>query len=161
MRRQGVVVLGATGSVGRNALDVISRFPRRFRIVALCAGSNAKALASLARRHRPDVVCLSEGDGQSMTGLLPGGTRVLRGEEGMREAACREDADIVLVERVHMWPVVRGRRFSKYPNDNFRGSATSDRRRSIVDLQRVNELSRPARLRCSACQESESTGMTI
>ena len=96
VRRRGVVVLGATGSVGRNALDVIARFPRRFRIVALCAGSNARALASLARRHRPDVVCLSDTDGAPMTGALPGGTRVLRGEEGMLEAVCRKDTDIVL-----------------------------------------------------------------
>ena len=94
MRRQGVVVLGATGSVGRNTLDVLSRFPRRFRVVALCAGSNAAGLASLARRHRPDAVCLSGGEGALRS--LPRGTRVLRGEEGMLEAACREDADIVV-----------------------------------------------------------------
>ena len=96
VRRQGVVLLGATGSVGRNALDVISRFPRRFRAVALCAGSNAQALVSLARRHRPDVVCLSEGNGAALRGALPRGTRVLLGEEGMIEAARLETADIVL-----------------------------------------------------------------
>ena len=96
VRRQGVVVLGATGSVGRNALDVISRFPRRFRVVALCAGSNARALASLARKHRPDFVCLSEGDGAALKGGLPRGTRLLCGEEGMLAAACLETADIVL-----------------------------------------------------------------
>ena len=96
VRRQGVVVLGATGSVGRNALDVIARFPRRFRAVALCAGSNARALASLARVHRPDVVCLSGGDEAALRRALPPGTRVLTGEEGMSEAACLETADIVL-----------------------------------------------------------------
>jgi len=89
-------VLGATGSVGRSALDVISRFPRRFRVVALCAGSNASALASLARRYRPDVVCLAEGDGAALKRTLPRGTRVLLGEEGMLAASCRENADIVL-----------------------------------------------------------------
>jgi 1-deoxy-D-xylulose-5-phosphate reductoisomerase len=94
MGRKGVVVLGATGSVGRNTLDVIGRFPRRFRVVALCAGSNAEGLASLARRHRPAAVCLAAGDGTLPS--LPRGTRVLRGEEGMAEAACREDADIVV-----------------------------------------------------------------
>ena len=36
-KARGVAVLGSTGSVGRNALDVIARFPRRFRVSALCA----------------------------------------------------------------------------------------------------------------------------
>ena len=89
-------MLGATGSVGRNALDVISRFPRRFRATALCAGTNARALAALARLFRPDVVCLSEGNGADLRKELPRGTRLLFGEEGMREAACAGNVDIVL-----------------------------------------------------------------
>jgi 1-deoxy-D-xylulose-5-phosphate reductoisomerase len=96
MKRRGVAVLGATGSVGRNALDVIGRFPRRFRVTALCAGTNARALAALARIHRPDIVCLSEGDAASLRKELPRGTRVVLGEQGMMEAACAGKADIVL-----------------------------------------------------------------
>ena len=96
MTRWGVAVLGATGSVGRNALDVIARFPRRFRVTSLCAGTNARALAALARIHRPDVVCLREGDAASLRKELPRGTRVVIGEPGMTEAACARNADIVL-----------------------------------------------------------------
>lgn len=96
MSRVGIAVLGATGSVGRNALDVISRFPRRFRVTALCAGTNARALAALARAFRPDIVCLSAEGAADLRGGLPRGTRVLFGEEGMREAACAENARIVL-----------------------------------------------------------------
>lgn len=96
MSRRGVVVLGATGSVGRNALDVIARFPRRFRATALCAGSNAGALAELARRYRPGAVCLAEGDAAGLRKALPRGTRLLLGEQGMLEAVCAAEADIVL-----------------------------------------------------------------
>ena len=96
MSRLGVAVLGATGSVGRNALDVISRFPRRFRATALCAGTNARALAGLARVFRPDIICLSKGTGADLRKEFPRGTRLLFGEEGMREAACAGDVDIVL-----------------------------------------------------------------
>ncbi|GAB4241360.1 MAG: 1-deoxy-D-xylulose-5-phosphate reductoisomerase [Deltaproteobacteria bacterium] len=96
MSRVGIAVLGATGSVGRNALDVISRFPRRFRATALCAGTNSRALAALARAFRPDIVCLSGGDAAALRRALPRGTRFLLGEEGMREAACAENAGIVL-----------------------------------------------------------------
>ena len=96
MKRQGVAIFGATGSVGRNALDVISRFPRRFKVTSLCAGSNADAIISLAKIYRPDTVCLWEGDRERLRKGLPRGTRVLIGEEGMSEAACAKNVDIVL-----------------------------------------------------------------
>ena len=97
MRRpKGVAVLGSTGSVGRNALDVISRFPGRFRVTALCAGKNVEELCVQARRFRPRFVCLSEEIPVSRLGRLPAGTRVRFGEEGMVEVACSEGTDIVL-----------------------------------------------------------------
>ncbi len=93
---KGVTVLGSTGSVGRNALDVIARFPKRFRVAALCAGKNAAELSEQARRFRPPFVCLSEEVTASRLGRLPPGTRVLIGEEGMSEVACAGETDIVL-----------------------------------------------------------------
>jgi 1-deoxy-D-xylulose-5-phosphate reductoisomerase len=96
LSRLGIAVLGATGSVGRNALDVISRFPRRFRATALCAGTNSRALADLARVYRPDIVCLSGGNRADLRKEFPRGTRLLFGEEGMREAAGAGNVDIVL-----------------------------------------------------------------
>lgn len=94
--RKGIAVLGATGSVGRNALDVIGRFPERFRVTALCAGTNAKRLGELARKFRPSLVCLAEERTARALGRLPRGTRVRFGEEGMTEAACASLAEIVL-----------------------------------------------------------------
>ncbi|HEU5360389.1 MAG TPA: 1-deoxy-D-xylulose-5-phosphate reductoisomerase [Candidatus Deferrimicrobiaceae bacterium] len=97
MRRpKGVAVLGSTGSVGRNALDVISRFPGRFRVTALCARKNAAELSAQARRFRPRIVCLSDEIPPSRLDRRPGGTRVLFGEQGMTDAACSEGTEIVL-----------------------------------------------------------------
>jgi len=93
---RGVAVLGSTGSVGRNALEVISRFPRRFRVTALCAGKNGEELGEQARRFRPRLVCLSVESASSRLGRLPRGTRIVFGEEGMREAVCSGETDIVL-----------------------------------------------------------------
>ena len=56
----------------------------------------SNSLAALARLFRPDVVCLSEGNGADLRKELPRGTRLLFGEEGMREAACAGNVDIVL-----------------------------------------------------------------
>ena len=48
-----VAVLGATGSIGTSALDVIARHPERLRATVLAAGRNVDALLALCRRHRP------------------------------------------------------------------------------------------------------------
>ncbi|MBI5341902.1 MAG: 1-deoxy-D-xylulose-5-phosphate reductoisomerase [Deltaproteobacteria bacterium] len=92
----GVAVLGSTGSVGRSALEVIARFPKKFRVTALCAGRNAKRLAEQARRFRPSLVCLSEERAAARLDGLPRGTRAVFGEEGMTEAVCAAGARIVL-----------------------------------------------------------------
>ncbi|MBI5577100.1 MAG: 1-deoxy-D-xylulose-5-phosphate reductoisomerase [Deltaproteobacteria bacterium] len=92
----GVAILGSTGSVGRSALEVIGRFPERFRVTALCAGKNAKLLGEQARRFRPSLVCLSEEVTAGRLGDLPRGTRAVFGEQGMSEAVCSDGAGIVL-----------------------------------------------------------------
>jgi 1-deoxy-D-xylulose 5-phosphate reductoisomerase len=52
-----VAILGSTGSVGRQTLDVIRRMPERFRVVALAGGSNHTLLEDQAREFHPDLVC--------------------------------------------------------------------------------------------------------
>lgn len=72
MRR--VAVLGATGSIGASALDVIARHPERLRACVLGAGSNVAALIELCRRHRPDHAVIAD----------PSGFAALR--DGLRDA---------------------------------------------------------------------------
>jgi 1-deoxy-D-xylulose-5-phosphate reductoisomerase len=93
---KGIAVLGSTGSVGRSALDVIARFPGKFRVTALCAGRNARRLGEQARRFRPSLVCLAEERAAERLGPLPRGTRVVFGEPGMTDAVCASPAAIVL-----------------------------------------------------------------
>jgi len=54
----GIVLLGATGSIGRSTLRVIARHPNRFRVIGMSAGRRAAALDELAREVRPDYVVL-------------------------------------------------------------------------------------------------------
>jgi 1-deoxy-D-xylulose-5-phosphate reductoisomerase len=56
----GVAILGATGSVGRNTLDVIERHPDAYRVVSLAARSDARRLAELCLRHRPEVAAMEQ-----------------------------------------------------------------------------------------------------
>lgn len=55
-----VAVLGATGSIGSSALDVIGRHPDRLRVESLAAGSNVEALLALCRTHRPAHAAIAD-----------------------------------------------------------------------------------------------------
>ena len=92
-----LTILGSTGSIGRQALEVVDRAPGEFEIVALGARRNADALAQQARRYRPKVVAVTdENAAAQLRGRLPSGTEILTGPEALRSAASIE-GDIVLV----------------------------------------------------------------
>ncbi len=91
----GVAVLGSTGSVGRQALEVIDGLPDRFRVVALAAGRNHDLLAQQAARYRPDLVAVERKDGAGALRPIPG--RVEQGADGLIAAATHPEAEIVLV----------------------------------------------------------------
>ena len=59
---RNVAVLGATGSIGTSALDVIARHPARLRASVLAAGRNVEALVELCRRHRPRHAVIADDD---------------------------------------------------------------------------------------------------
>jgi 1-deoxy-D-xylulose-5-phosphate reductoisomerase len=55
-------VLGATGSIGCQTLDVVAAHPESFRVVALTAGRNIDRLAEQARRFRPELVAVGDAE---------------------------------------------------------------------------------------------------
>ena len=94
-----IAVLGSTGSIGRNTLDVITRFSGRFEVVALAAESNVALLAGQARRFRPKIVSVGdEALAVKMKKLLPSGagTKVAFGLDGLKEIVRRSDVDLVV-----------------------------------------------------------------
>ncbi|MEL6772135.1 MAG: 1-deoxy-D-xylulose-5-phosphate reductoisomerase [Bacteroidota bacterium] len=95
---RGIALLGATGSIGTQALDIVRLFPDRLRVRALTAGSNAELLAAQAEEFRPALVVI--GDEAAAPGLHrrlgPLGIDVLTGDEGLCEAARVDGADLVL-----------------------------------------------------------------
>ncbi len=91
-----LAVLGSTGSIGRATLDVATRFPDRFRVVALAAGRNVEMLRRQAMDHRPGLVAVArEEDAVSLARELPN-TTVLAGEEGRIAVATAADATSVV-----------------------------------------------------------------
>ena len=57
---KSIVILGSTGSIGTNTLDIVDRFPTEFRVVGLTAGSNDELLERQIRRFKPRIVALSD-----------------------------------------------------------------------------------------------------
>ena len=91
-----VAILGSTGSIGRSALDMISRHPDRFRVVALTAHRNEGLLREQVARFRPDVAVLADGEGPSKPDASGGSTRWHSGREALLDVARRDDVDVVL-----------------------------------------------------------------
>ena len=100
---KNVSVLGATGSIGQQTLDVISRMDG-IRVVALTAGSNYEKMAALCRQFRPRLAVMA--DKASMRLLAEAVSdldiRLSWGLEGLMEAATLEQADCVITAVVGM-----------------------------------------------------------
>jgi len=93
-RRLGVALLGSTGSIGRQTVDVLEAHADRFRVVALAAGSNGAELASQAARLRPAAVAIAD---EHAALDLPAGTERVGGEDALVALATRADVDLVIV----------------------------------------------------------------
>jgi 1-deoxy-D-xylulose-5-phosphate reductoisomerase len=95
---RGLAILGSTGSIGTQTLEIVRLFPDRFRVVALTAHANVDLLAEQARSFRPELVVIGDAERadalRRALGDLP--TRVLVGTEGMEAAATAEGVDTVV-----------------------------------------------------------------
>lgn len=89
-----IAVLGSTGSVGTQVLDVLRSFPDRFRVAALTAGANVELLAAQTREFRPELIVATDESIRSVD--IPGGTRTEIGENALIEAATLPGIDIVV-----------------------------------------------------------------
>ena len=94
---RSVSILGSTGSIGRQTLDIISRLPE-IRVAALTAGSQVDLMAEQCRRFQPELAVMGSREAamalkQEIADLA---IRVSWGEEGLIEAASLEDADCVV-----------------------------------------------------------------
>jgi 1-deoxy-D-xylulose-5-phosphate reductoisomerase len=106
-----LAVLGSTGSVGSNTLDVVERQPELYQVTALAAARSLDSLAKQIIRHKPKVACvLDEGRAKTLAGILPSDVscEVLHGRMGYEACATQSGADIVvsaMVGSVGLLPV--------------------------------------------------------
>ncbi|MDL1860828.1 1-deoxy-D-xylulose-5-phosphate reductoisomerase [Betaproteobacteria bacterium PRO7] len=97
---QGVVILGATGSIGASTLDVIERHPQRFHVEAVTAQTSVEALVDICARHRPKLAVIGD-EGLAIAlreGLRASGlpTEAAAGAAALAHAATLPGAPIVV-----------------------------------------------------------------
>lgn len=97
---QAVTILGSTGSIGVNTLDVIARHRERFHVLALTAHSNVQRLAEQCAQHHARYAIISDSslaaDLKLALSQAGSAAKVLAGDEGLLAAATLAEADIVM-----------------------------------------------------------------
>ena len=89
-----VSLVGSTGSIGTQAVDVIEAEPDRYRVVALGAATSIDVLGAQAHRLRPDKVAIADADlAPKLEELVPAGTEVLGGTDALADIFTWRDAE--------------------------------------------------------------------
>ncbi|MGQ0721892.1 MAG: 1-deoxy-D-xylulose-5-phosphate reductoisomerase [Candidatus Eiseniibacteriota bacterium] len=92
-----LAILGSTGSIGCSTLDVVRRWPERFRVEALVAGTRWQELVEQVREFRPRLVGVAdERFGSRLREVLGGGVHIVAGREAAREIAGADGVDLVV-----------------------------------------------------------------
>ncbi len=95
--QKNIAVLGSTGSIGTQTLDVVARHPDRFRIVALACGSRVAETIAQALAFEPTIVsCANPADVATLRAALPARVRVAHGADGLMACAVESGADVVV-----------------------------------------------------------------
>lgn len=115
---QNIAILGSTGSIGTQTLDVIAEHPQRYRVMALTARSRWETLASQARKWLPEVVVIADERhlGKLREALADLPVKVYAGDEAVADAAELPGVDLVVTALVGysgLIPTIRAIRAGK------------------------------------------------
>jgi 1-deoxy-D-xylulose-5-phosphate reductoisomerase len=89
-----IALLGSTGSIGKQVLSVVSRYPEKFQIISMAAGSNAVLFSEQVNKFKPKIACLTNPENASKITELPVGTEFYYGENALLHAIT-DECDIV------------------------------------------------------------------
>ena len=93
-----IVILGSTGSIGINTLDIVERFPHDFSVLGLVAGTNVERLEEQIRTFQPSIVAMADPKAaqrlRDTTSDLS--IDILEGPKGIEEIACHPDSHLVI-----------------------------------------------------------------
>ncbi|WP_072905329.1 1-deoxy-D-xylulose-5-phosphate reductoisomerase [Malonomonas rubra] len=95
---KNLTILGSTGSIGVNTLEIVAEFPEQYRVIALSAGKNIDLLQKQIEQFRPEVVTVASArSAEELSVRLAGSSvRILHGIEGLIECATHPDVEMVV-----------------------------------------------------------------
>lgn len=89
--KRKISILGSTGSIGTQALEVIDKIADKFEIIALTCGNNTDLLRKQCEKYKPKYVCSNDKN------FKMNGIKTLHGDEGLEEICSDRENDIILV----------------------------------------------------------------
>lgn len=89
-----VALLGSTGSIGRQVLEIVDRYPQKFKIVSMSAGSNAGLFEAQLNKYKPSVATFSSSEKAYLIKEIPKETTLYLGENSLIHAVT-SDCDLV------------------------------------------------------------------
>ena len=97
MKKKQISIIGSTGSIGTQALEVIEKIPEKFEILALSGGSNVELLRKQIQKFQPKTVCVKSNDSRIELQKEFSNTKILCGDEGLEEICSNKDNDLIAV----------------------------------------------------------------
>ncbi len=99
---KGITILGSTGSIGTQTLQVIDQQPERFKVIGLSANTNIDLLEKQVRKYKPAVIAVKdEGKAREIKERLKGSKiKILAGEDGLNELSAWPDSSLVVMSVV-------------------------------------------------------------
>ncbi|MBE9028597.1 1-deoxy-D-xylulose-5-phosphate reductoisomerase [filamentous cyanobacterium LEGE 11480] len=97
---KAITLLGSTGSIGTQTLDIVSQYPDQFRIVGMVAGRNVELFSQQVRQFKPEIIAIQDASKlaelkEAIADLKPQ-PQILSGSEGVVEVARYGDAEVVV-----------------------------------------------------------------
>lgn len=97
IKKRKISIIGSTGSIGTQALEVIEKLQDKFEIIALAGGRNVELLKKQAEKFRPKFVCHSAIENSTDSDFQNYDCKVLHGSEGLEQICSNKENDIILV----------------------------------------------------------------
>ena len=95
-KKRKISIIGSTGSIGRQSLEVIEKLGDKFEIVALAGGNNVELLKKQAEKFKPKYICSNAASPRAGESWGEGLT-ILHGTEGLEQICSNKENDIILV----------------------------------------------------------------
>ncbi|MCZ6581216.1 MAG: 1-deoxy-D-xylulose-5-phosphate reductoisomerase, partial [Nitrospirae bacterium] len=95
---KNIIILGSTGSIGASTLDIVAKFPNRFSVLGLVAGTSDEKLEEQIRTFHPKVVALADATAarRLRARIVESPVEILDGPQGVIEVACHPESDLVI-----------------------------------------------------------------